>query len=131
MQPSQWQLVPIYRVHGSEELSAVTEEISELAGEAFIALGAVVAEKLGVGEGDGVIVSHFGDDQSLEVKILTRVAKNCIGYSAGYAQTLDFRVGSFATLAKDPQWQRRTPQLIATDGGNKRPPNDWQESLHV
>jgi NADH-quinone oxidoreductase subunit G len=131
MQPGQWQLMPIYQVHGSEELSAVTDEIAELAGEAFIALGAEVAEKLGVAGGDGVIVSSNGIDQTLEVKILNRVAKNCIGYSVGYAQTRGFSEGSLATLTKDLAWQRRTAQLIATDGGNKRPPSDREESIHV
>jgi len=90
-----------------------------------------VAEKLGVGEGDGVIVSSNGNDQTLEVKIVNRVAKNCIGYSVGYAQTRGFSAGSLATLTKDLAWQRRTAQLIATDGGNKRPPSDREESIHV
>jgi NADH-quinone oxidoreductase subunit G len=115
MQPHQWQLVPVHQVHGSDELSAHTDEIAELAGIGFIALGAVVAAKLGVAEGDGVVVTSGGTEVSLEVRILQRVAKNCIGFGVGYAKTLDLQAGALATLAVDATWQRRQPQLIASD----------------
>jgi NADH-quinone oxidoreductase subunit G len=115
MQPHQWQLVPVYRVHGSEELSVNTDEIAELAGHSFVALGEVVAEKLGVVEGDGAIVASGDIEVSLEVKILQRVAKNCIGFAAGYTETMAFQAGSLASLTKDKKWQRREPQLIASD----------------
>ena len=83
MQPHQWQLVPVHQVHGSDELSVNTDEIAELAGMGFVSLGAAVAEKLGVSEGDGVVVASGGTEVSLEVRILQRVAKNCIGFGAG------------------------------------------------
>ena len=115
MKPHQWQLIPVHKVHGSDELSVNTDEIAELAGYACITLGAVVAEKLGVETGDGVCVSVDGEEVSLEVQILQRVAKNCVGFSAGYAETLSLRAGSTASLSKDTNWQRRSPQLIASD----------------
>jgi hypothetical protein len=34
-------------------------------------------------------------------------------------------------LSRDSKWQRRMPQLIATDSGNKRPPNNIEGSAHV
>ena len=115
MQPHHWQLVPVHQVHGSDELSAYTDEIAELAGIGFVSLGAVVAEKLGVVAGDGVVVTCGDTEVSLEVRVLQRVAKNCIGFGVGYAETLDLQAGALATLAVDPTWQRRQPQLIASD----------------
>lgn len=115
MQPHQWQLVPVHQVHGSDELSVNTDEIAEMAGIGFVALGAMVAEKLGVADGDGVVVASEGNKTSLEVRILRRVAKNCIGFGVGYAETLCLQAGKLATLEADKSWQRRQPQLIATD----------------
>jgi NADH-quinone oxidoreductase subunit G len=111
----QWHLVPVHQVHGSEEMSANTDEIAELAGPAFIAIGQKVAEKLGVTEGDGLIVTQGKTDISLQVKILSRVAKNCVGFSAGYSETLELTAGSLVSLIKDQQWVRPTSQMIATD----------------
>ena len=127
----QLQLAPIYCVHGSDELSSYTDEIAELAGKAFVCIGAIVAEKLGVTEGDGVIVASDDNNISLEVKIIDRIANNCVGYSAGYIETSHLRAGSLVIVTKDQKWQRRTPQLIATDGGSKRPPNIPEESIHA
>ncbi|MGB2045490.1 MAG: NADH-quinone oxidoreductase subunit NuoG [Porticoccaceae bacterium] len=115
MQPKHWQLVPVHRVHGSEELSVNTDEIAQLAGIAFVALGPAVAEKLGVTEGDGVVVTVAGAEVRLEVRLLHRVAKNCIGFSVGYRETLALEAGCLATLAVAENWQRRQPQMIATD----------------
>jgi len=121
VQKGTWQLVPIYRVHGSDELSVRTAEVAELAGEAFIAISSELAAKLEVVDGDGVkinLVAAAGIDSfelSLSVKILTRVAPNCVAYSAGYSSTLALQPGALAQLSKDPDWQRATPQLIASD----------------
>ena len=115
MQPHQWQLVPVHQVHGSDELSVNTDEIAELAGIGFVCLGPVVADKLRLSDGDGVIVASGDNQVSLEVRILQRVAKNCIGFGVGYAETRSLQPGSLATLTVDTEWQRREPQLIATD----------------
>ena len=97
------------------ELEAKADEIAELAGRAFIAIGEKVAEKLGVTEGDGLVVTQGKTDISLRVKILSRVAKNCVGFSAGYSETLGLTAGSLVSLVKDQQWVRPTSQMIATD----------------
>ena len=131
MQPKHWQLVPVHRVHGSDELSVNTDEIAQLAGIAFVALGAAVAEKLGVTEGDGVVVTVADTAVRLEVCILRRVAKNCIGYSLGYRETLALQAGSLATLAVAENWQRRQPQMIATDKAMKNAAIAEGGSTHV
>lgn len=119
----QWQLVPIHKVHGSDELSARTEEIGELAGEAFISLGKEVAEKLGVRSGDGLLVSVNREGLeatlSLEVRLLARIAKNCVGFSAGFEKTRSLQQGDLVSLKKDDHWQRLNPQMIASDRGGR------------
>ncbi|HIG66618.1 MAG TPA: NADH-quinone oxidoreductase subunit NuoG [Porticoccaceae bacterium] len=111
----QWHLVPMQQIHGSDELSAHTDEIAELAGRGFIAIGQKVAEKLAVTEGDGLLVKQGEIECSLEVRILSRVAKNCIGYSVGYLETQGLTAGSLVTLEADKSWQRSGPEMIASD----------------
>ena len=120
MDEGKWQLVPMHRVHGSDELSVRTAEVAELAGEAFVAIGPELAAKLEVVDGDGLKVNVAaagidGIETSLSVKILTRLAPNCVAYSAGYSSTLALQPGALALLSKDSNWQRATPRLIASD----------------
>jgi len=135
MDEGKWQLVPMHRVHGSDELSVRTAEVAELAGEAFVAIGPELAAKLEVVDGDGLKVNVDaagidGIETSLSVKILTRLAPNCVAYSAGYSSTLALQPGALALLSKDSNWQRATPQLIASDRNsyanetNNRPSQD-------
>ena len=135
MDEGKWQLVPMHRVHGSDELSVRTAEVAELAGEAFVAIGPELAAKLEVVDGDGLKVNVAaagidGIETSLSVKILTRLAPNCVAYSAGYSSTLALQPGALALLSKDSNWQRATPQLIASDRNsyanetNNRPSQD-------
>ena len=127
----QYQLTPIYCIHGSEEMSSYTDEISELAGEAFIAIGKNIAENLCVKNGDGLIVTRSGTKTSLEVKILNRIASSCVGFSVGYFETRNFSSGNLVSLTKDNKWQRRIPQIIATDKASKIPPTSSGETLHA
>ena len=127
----QYQLTPMYCIHGSEEMSSYTDEISELAGEAFIAIGKKIAENLSVKNGDGLVITTSDTEISLEVKILNRIASGCVGYSVGYFETRNFSAGNLVSLAKDNNWQRRIPQIIATDRASKIPPTSSEETLHA
>ena len=111
----QWHLVPAHQIFGSDELSAHTEEMEELAGRGFIAIGQKVAEKLGVKQGDGLLVQHGDVRCSLEVKVLSRVAKNCVGYSVGYKETQELSPGCLVSLQVDKDWRRTSPEVIASD----------------
>lgn len=115
LKPHQWHLVPMEQIHGSDELSSHTDEIAELAGRGFVAIGRKVAEKLAVTEGDGLLVKQGEIECSLEVRILSRVAKNCIGYSAGYSETQGLTAGSLVGLEVDKAWRRSGPEMIASD----------------
>jgi hypothetical protein len=56
---------------------------------------------------------------SLEVRLLSRVAKNCVGFSAGFEETLSLQQGDLVSLKKDDNWQRLNPQMIASDRGGR------------
>jgi predicted molibdopterin-dependent oxidoreductase YjgC len=112
-------------------MSSYTDEISELAGEAFIAIGKKIAENLSVKNGDGLVITTSDTEISLEVKILNRIASGCVGYSVGYFETRNFSAGNLVSLAKDNNWQRRIPQIIATDRASKIPPTSSEETLHA
>ena len=115
LKPHHWHLVPMQQIHGSDELSAHTDEIAELAGRGFIAIGQKVAEKLSVSEGDGLLVKQGELECSLEVRILSRVAKNCVGYSVGFPETQGLKAGSLVSLEADKAWQHSGPEMIASD----------------
>jgi NADH-quinone oxidoreductase subunit G len=114
--PGQWQLVPRYRIFGSEELSATSPGIAELVQPAYIEISSTDARELGVTEGDGLSVS--GGLATLEVKINDKLATGCAGYSAGHSGTENLAAADNVSLHRAQDWQRRqSQQLIASDGG--------------
>jgi anaerobic selenocysteine-containing dehydrogenase len=96
-------------------MSSHTDEVRQLSGRGFVAIGEKVAERLGVSEGDGLRVIQNDIECSLEVKILNRVAKNCVGFSAGFQEVRGLSAGSLVTLEVDTGWQRSNPEMIASD----------------
>ena len=113
--PDQWQLVPVQRIFGSDELSALSPGIAELVEPGYIEINDNAARTLGVNDGDGVIVGDVL--ATLEVRINDSVTNGCAAYSTGLAGTHDLvplvRVG----LRRDESWRRRSPELIGSDGG--------------
>jgi len=101
-----------FRVFGSEELSARSPGITELAGRARLRLNAADASALGVETGDGVQIN----DSALELIVDNSVTRGCALYSAGYTETRRLRAGDWAVLEKAENWQRE-PELIGSDGG--------------
>tara|TARA_R110001592_G_scaffold321037_1_gene599452 strand:+ start:198470 stop:201283 length:2814 start_codon:yes stop_codon:yes gene_type:complete len=111
-------LVPVYRVFGSDELSLQARAIAELAGDAQVIMCSDDASKLQVSDGDGVDVIAGDTKVSLEVLVDSSLAKGCVGFTRGMPGTESLVVGSMALLQKAEDWQRRKPQLIATDNPN-------------
>ena len=122
-----WTLISIACIHGSEELSSHTKEISELAGNAFVALTEDGANALRVSDGDGLVVIDDLDERSFEVRIVDRMAEGCVGFSVGFEETLQFVPGQSVRLVKDANWVRSKPLLIATDRASKE---SLGENLH-
>jgi NADH-quinone oxidoreductase subunit G len=79
----QWQLLPIYRIFGSEELSAHSPAIQELIHKPFIQLTPEDAANLKVSAGDGIVINIENQDCELEVQVNTNIPAGCAGYSVG------------------------------------------------
>jgi NADH-quinone oxidoreductase subunit G len=119
-------LVPVYRVFGSDELSYQAQAIAELAGDAQLILNSDDAGKLQVVDGDGVIVSMQGRAAAegsviLEVMVDGSLANGCAGFTVGMLGTEPLVPGAMVILQKANDWQRRKPQLIATDNPSSNP----------
>ena len=114
-EPGHWQLVPVQRIFGSDELSALSPGIADLVEPGYLEINSQAASELGVKEGDGVEV----DDSrtTLEVRVNDTVAAGCAGYGAGLAGTQNLVPLTRVSLRCARDWQRRTPELIGTDGG--------------
>ena len=82
---------------------------------AFIEICEADANAIGVRAGDGVEVDE--KLATLEVRINDSLAPGCAGFSSGLAGTEDLYSSQLASLKKAGQWQRRTPQIIGSDGG--------------
>jgi NADH-quinone oxidoreductase subunit G len=102
-----------YRIFGSEELSAQTHSLAQLAGEAFLELCSADAESLGLADGDGVQAGEL----ALELRVDDSLTAGTASFSAGYHDSIELRCGDWVTLARADNWQRRRPQLITSDGG--------------
>ncbi|MDH4041658.1 MAG: NADH-quinone oxidoreductase subunit NuoG [Gammaproteobacteria bacterium] len=112
--PGYWQLVPRPRIFGSDELSALSPAVAELAGPAVIELCSDDAAALGAAPGDGVEV---GDGlATLELRVNDTMAAGCAGYSAGFEGTGNLEALAVVALRRSSSWQRR-PQVIGSDRG--------------
>jgi NADH-quinone oxidoreductase subunit G len=121
---SEYLLVPLYRVFGTDELSAKSPAIEELAGVAQAVLHPDDAETLQVIEGDGVtVIAGENNLATLEVVLDHSLVRGCVGYTSGFAGTESLLSGSMVDLVKSTDWQRRSPQLIASDNPAFSNPN--------
>lgn len=132
-------LVPVYRVFGSDELSAKAPAIAELAGEPQLILCPEDASNFQVVEGDGIAITAAGSTAdtraldtstvTLEVIVDSSMVKGCIGYTVGMWGTESLVAGSVVTLEKAIGWQRQQPQIIATDNPNA--PNPRSQHVQI
>jgi NADH-quinone oxidoreductase subunit G len=109
-----WLLIPRYRIFGSDELSAQTDSIAELAGNAYLELNPNDAQTLGLSAGDGLCL---GSNPAIEVHLNSSLPDGCIGYTAGFSDTLALVAGTRVAANKALDWVRPPGQLIGTDRG--------------
>jgi NADH-quinone oxidoreductase subunit G len=76
--------VPVYKIFGSEELSAKAPAVKERSGEAFVALSTADAKKLALNEGDTVEISMGNQVTSMNVIIMKELTEGLAGISVGY-----------------------------------------------
>ena len=112
-----WQLVPLYRIFGSEELSAHSPAISELISAPFIRLTPDDAAQLGVTAGDGVAFTLGKEKVSLEVQISSAIPAGCAGYAVGLPGAPWLPPETVVSLSKARKWSKPKPQSVA-GGGN-------------
>jgi NADH-quinone oxidoreductase subunit G len=113
----QWRLLPLYRIFGSDELSARAAAISELTAKPFIDLSAEDAQKLEVVDGDGVTLSVANQEQCFKVNINVSIPIGCLGYSVGLPGAAWFAADSTLSVKKDPAWQNTRYRKIVTEPG--------------
>ena len=116
-QSESWQLLPLYRIFGSEELSAQSPAIKELTPQPFVEISAHDAQTLGVNDGDGIVLTSSDGEESVEVKINSAIPKGCLGYCAGLPGATWVPPQTQVTLHKDNHWQNTNVQAIVTEPG--------------
>jgi len=80
---NKWQLVPLYRIYGSDELSAKSQPVTELVDVPFIQLSSTDANLLGTAAGQIIVVSLPDGDCSMTLQINDSIPAGCAGYSVG------------------------------------------------
>ncbi|MBE9540212.1 MAG: NADH-quinone oxidoreductase subunit NuoG [Proteobacteria bacterium] len=126
-QPGQWQMVPRYKIFGSDELSVHSPAIAELVDPGFIEISSDDARALGVNDGEGLVLNKPDNASqgelltiavaTLEVRLNDSIAVGCAGYSVGLAGTEDIIAADKLVLSKADNWKRHKPQIIGSDGG--------------
>jgi len=78
-----WELIPLYRIFGSDELSAQSPAIKELVETAFVQLNADDAKALDLVDGDTLSLISAEQTSVLELQINNTIPSGCAGYSHG------------------------------------------------
>lgn len=76
--------IPVYKIFGSEELSAKAPAVQERSGKAFVALSQADAKKLELNGGDSVEISIGNQVTSMNVIIMKELTEGLAGISVGY-----------------------------------------------
>jgi NADH-quinone oxidoreductase subunit G len=109
-------LVPGYHLFGSEELSAYSKSIAQLAPRGYFAVHPDVAGQLGVTDHDGLETQIQGSSVQLEVVVSESVARDCVVYSYGIEGTDGLIFESTGTFKKAEGWVSNKPSnLIKSD----------------
>jgi NADH-quinone oxidoreductase subunit G len=80
---TEWLLVPLYHIFGSEELSLSAPGVAELAPKPYVALNAEDAKHLGVEAGEQIKIKLDGATHSLPVKIKAELPLGIAGLPIG------------------------------------------------
>ncbi|MEW6348291.1 MAG: NADH-quinone oxidoreductase subunit NuoG [Thermodesulfobacteriota bacterium] len=109
LQDGELQIVPLCHVFGSEELSALSPAIEELAPKPYVALGSATAERLRLNEGDVATLALGDEEHTLPVRVVPTLPEGVLGlpvgllgpegselgvHSCGSLKTLAFGAGS-------------------------------------
>ncbi len=101
-------LIPRYHIFGSDEMSARSKAIAELAPSSYLAIAPETAQRLSVVSKDGVEFTIGNRTLQLEVVVDSSVDDGCALFPAGLADTLDLMHQAQVSLQKAAGWTPRT-----------------------
>jgi NADH-quinone oxidoreductase subunit G len=84
VQASQWKVVPMHHLFGSEETSARSETFQERIPEAYVALAKADADRLGVNAGAKISVTVAGKELRLPLMVKPGLAAGLVGLPVGF-----------------------------------------------
>ena len=113
-QPDVWCLTPQYRLFGSEELSVEAEGIRELIGRPRVVLAPDDAQRLALGEHDGLLVTLGQCQIKCVVQLDPGVPSGTLGYIEGHPEMIGLRGGQSVTLEPLTDFSR-PPEVIARE----------------
>jgi len=96
----EWQIVPVYKIFGSEELSSIGPAIKERMEEPFIYLNTGDMESIGVSEGESVEMNSGNSSVILKVKIENSLKQGIAGMSATIPGVPFIELPVFAKIVK-------------------------------
>lgn len=79
----QWRLIPLYRIFGSDELSARSPAVAELVSTPFLQLSNASAQTLGVDDSDTLVLELPDGECTMTVEFNDSIPAGCIAYSIG------------------------------------------------
>ncbi len=106
-EPDHWRLLPLYKIFGSDELSALSPAVNELTPMPFVIMSIEDAQSLAVVDGDGVILSSADTEISFEVSVNLSIPIGCLGYSVGVPGAPWLAPASSVRIVKDQTWINR------------------------
>jgi len=95
-----FRLLPLFRIFGSEELSARSPAIAKLTAGPFIQINSDDAKQLGVVDGDLVKAQIDNADVELMVEVRSSIPRGCAGYACGLPGARWLAPGSTTSLRK-------------------------------
>ena len=97
--PSEWQIVPLYEIFGSEELSCIAPAIAERVPSPYLAVRPEDAASLGAEEGGVVEVRLSGTSCRLRVRLQEGLPAGVAGISSGLAGTAGLSLPAWGAIA--------------------------------
>jgi len=115
-----WQILPLYCIFGSDELSARSPAIGELTSEPFVEVSKQDAQRLDVVDGDGLSLS-LPDGEQLSLKVVTNnsIPPGCVGYSTGLPGAKWVAPNTAVSMKKDLNWSKSNIEIatVVTEQG--------------
>ena len=105
------ELLPLYKIFGSDELTAQSPPIQELTLQPTITLNPNDADRLGLKQNDAVLAKVDQDELHLDVAVNSSIPTGCAGYLVGVPGTRWLAPNSSTSLKKT------SPKLKVENGG--------------